>query len=316
MTPPPPSERLCILVPVYYPYRWLAPLMQKCLDDFWQEHPPIFYCGLQPGEAGGLPVLPLRDTTLPRDWPAFVRDAVEQLITRGFDKCYLLLEEHLPLEKCHSHHLNASLPSLMDALDGAYIGLMGWDNRRFSTRAPILGPDAHRMMHLTTPDAPRFHLHPSLWRLAALRDCLDLTLREPVHTPWRFEKVCDRPDAALPELWKKGCYLVSSRTLGNTPLSGWQILAGWLERFVFHKLMALHPLLPGKRIGQAFWRVVGFDDFFYRGPYPMFFSGVMAKGKLNPYFVNYIQNHPRHASLWEAILSASEERLSPAAHAA
>ena len=299
------TPRLCLLVPVYHPYRWAAPLMQQCLDRFWENHPPVFYCGLQAEEAGGLPNLPLRDPALPRDWPAFVRDAVDELKARGFDSCYLLLEEHLPLATCHSRNLNATLPRLLDQLDAAYIGLMGWDNRRFTTRAPILGDDACRLMHLTTPRAPRFHLHPSLWRLDALRDCLELTLREPVHTPWRFEKVSERPDAALPERWKNGCYQVCSRTLAHPAPARWTALAQWSERFIFHKLMALYSLLPRGKAGKAFWRMVGFDDFFYRGPYPMFFSGVMAKGGLNPYFVRFMEKHPEHSALLTTILAAA-----------
>lgn len=298
------ASRLCILVPVYHPYRWVAPFMQQSLDRYWADHPPVFYCGLLAEEAGALPALPLRDAALPRDWPAFVRDAVDELKARGFDKCYLLLEEHLPLAACHSRNLNSALPRLLDQLGGAYIGLMGWDNRRFSTRAPILGASAFRLMHLTTPDAPRFHLHPSLWRLEALRDCLELTLREAVHTPWRFEKVSERPDAALEERWKNGCYLVCSRTLAHAPPGRWKALTQWVERFIFHKLMALYPLLPGGKVRAAFWRAVGFDDFFYPGPYPMFFSGVMAKGTLNPYFVKFMNRHPHRRPHLAALLDA------------
>lgn len=301
------ASRLCILVPVYHPYRWVAPFMQQALDRHWAEHPPVFYCGLQAEEAGTLPVLPLRDAAMPRDWPAFVCDAVDELRARGFDKCYLLLEEHLPLAACHSRNLNSTLPRLLDQLGGAYVGLMGWDNRRFSTRAPILGDEAFRLMHLTTPDAPRFHLHPSLWRLEALRDCLELTLRETVHTPWRFEKVSERPDAALEERWKNGCYLVCGRTLAQEPPGRWTACVQWVERFIFHKLMALCPLLPGGKVRAAFWRAVGFDDFFYPGPYPMFFSGVMAKGTLNPYFVKFMNRHPHRRPHLAALLDAKAQ---------
>src|SRR5438477_524170 len=93
---------LCILVPVYHPYRWLAPLMQSYLDQFWQDHPPVFFCGLTSAEAGDLRALPLRDKDLPRDWIFFVRDAVDELIGEGFQKCYVALEEHLPLATCHA----------------------------------------------------------------------------------------------------------------------------------------------------------------------------------------------------------------------
>ena len=62
---------LAILVPVYHPYRWVAPFMQRALDEFWKDHPPVFFCGLQAEEAVGLEALPLRDAALPRDWAAY-----------------------------------------------------------------------------------------------------------------------------------------------------------------------------------------------------------------------------------------------------
>jgi len=296
---------VAILVPVYQPYRWLAPFMQRGLDTFWQDHPPIFYCGLQADEEPSLATLPLRAAALPRDWPAFVRDAVEALPARGFSKCYLLLEEHLPLAECHAAHLNTTLPRLLDELAAGYIGLMGWDNRRYATRAPILDAARHHLMHLSTPAAPRFHLHPSLWRLETLRDCLDLVLRDPVHTPWRFEKVTERADADLPVRWKTGCYQVCGRVLAVHPPTRAGAWAQAAERFIFHKLMAASALLSGPAL-QRFWNIAGFDDFFYNGPYPMFFSGVMAKGRLNPYYVRFMKNHAAGRPLFEELLATAK----------
>ncbi len=294
------SGRTCILVPVYYPYRWLAPFMQRCLDEFWQDHPPVFFCGLEADDVGALLTLPLREPALPRDWTKFVRDAVTEVTNRGFETCYLILEEHLPLALCHARHLNTTLPKLLDQLAGAYIGLMGWDNRRFSTRAPVLDAASYRLMHLTTPDAPRFHLHPSLWRLDALRDCLALALEDSIHTPWRFEKVTEKHDAALPARWRNGCYQVCGSAMSANPMNA---LMQRIERFIFLRLMAIYPLLPAGRMADGYWRTIGFDNFFYNGPYPMFFSGVMVKGKLNPYFAKYITGQTDRDALWEALLA-------------
>ncbi len=295
-----------ILVPVYHPYRWLAPFMQRALDTFWPDHPPVFYCGLAADEAGGLPTLPLHETALPRDWPAFVRDAVDELLVRGFAQCYLLLEEHLPLAECHTTHLNTTLPRLLVDLDAAYVGLMGWDNRRYTTRAPLLDAGRHRLMHLSTPAAPRFHLHPSLWRLEALRDCLDLVLRDPVHSPWRFEKVTERAAADLPQRWKAGCYQVCGQALAAHPRTRAGAWAQAVERFVFHKLMALQHRLPTATLRRTAWERIGFDDFFYNGPYPMFFSGVMAKGGLNPYYVRFMKRHAASHPLLEELVATAQ----------
>ena len=298
-TPP----TLCILAPVYHPYRWVAPHLQRCLAEFWPDHPPLFFCGLTAEEAGSLPVLPLKSAHLPRAWAAFVRDAIDELSSRGFTKCYLILEEHLPLDQCHSAHLNHTLPRLLDDLDAAYIGLMGWDNRRYATRAPILGADRFHFMHLTPPSAPRFHLHPSLWRIEALRACLDLTLQDDTHTPWRFEKIAERADAKLPERWKKGCYQVCGRELSARKFTAWETFIRRAKRAIFLKLMSVFPLLP-QGLGKAYWHAVGFDRFIFEGPYPMFFSGVMAKGGLNSYFVDYMKSQPHHHALIDALLAA------------
>ena len=297
---------LCILSPVYHGYRWVAPFMAEGLERYWPGHPPVYYCGLRKEEAGALPTLPLGEPALPRDWLVFVHEAALELQRRGYRQCYLLLEEHLPLGPCHARHLNETLPAMMTDLAAVYIGLMGWDNRRYSTRAPLLDAAHFQMMHLSTPQAPRFHLHPSLWRLDALIGCLELTLREAVHSTWHFEKVNEKSGADLPAEWKRGCYQVCGRAMAVEPQGE---LAARASQFVFHKLMALCPHLPNALV-KRYWHWLGFDDFFYHGPYPMFFSGIMAKGQLNPYFVRFMQAHAEHRPLIESILTAAAAHAS------
>ena len=236
---------------LYRPYRWVAPFMAECLDRFWAEHPPVYFCGLEPSEAKGLPMLPLRSPAPPRDWVLFLRDAVEDVTAAGFTKCYLLLEEHLALATCAAQHLNETLPRLMDDLGAVCIGLMGWDNRRYTTRAPILDASRFHLMHLSTERAPRFHLHPSLWSLEVLRGCLDLVARDATHTPWRFEKVLEKWDADLPETWKNGCYQVCGRAMAH---SAPRALARSVDHIVdacYHRAMALFPHLPSAPAEKA-----------------------------------------------------------------
>ena len=298
---------LCILSPVFHGYRWLAPFMSEALDCYWPKHPPVFYCGLTAEEAGGLEMLPLGEPALPRDWLVFVREAALELQRRGYSQCYLLLEEHLPLAPCHVRHLNETLPALMEELAAAYISLMGWDNRRYSTRAPLLDARHFQLMHLSTPRAPRFHLHPSLWRLDALIGCLELALRDPVHSTWRFEKVAEKSDADLSAEWKRGCYQICGRAMALNP-SGKH--AARASQFVFHKLMALYPHIPSRALAKRYWHWVGFDNFFYNGPYPMFFSGVMAKGQLNPHLARFVKKRAELSLRFEKILAAA--RRTPA----
>ena len=311
MISPENPHGLCILVPVYHPYSWIAPFMAEALETFWPNHPPIFFCGLTSAEAPHLPTLPLSETALPRDWAAFTLDAISALQSQGFSQCYLLLEEHLPLAPCQTTHLNSTLPVLLEKLQASYIGLMGWDNRRYSTRAPILSQNEHCLMHLSTPQAPRFHLHPSLWRIDALADALRLTLHGKNHTPWRFEKVNERHDAELPAQWKNGCYQISGAMLSLRKPSITQNISLWIERVIFHKLMAIHQFVPTGSISKKLWQWIGFDNFYYDGPYPMFFSGVMAKGEINPFFIRYMQRNFQTRRILEALLVAKNQHSHP-----
>ena len=296
---------LCILVSVYHPYRWVAPLTARLIEEFWPDHPPVFFCGLTSEEAGDLPHVACREEPHPRSWAGFVKDACAELRGRGFTQCYFLGEDHAPLAPCDSGYLLGTLPRLLEELGGVYAGLMGWDNRRYTTRAPVLGKEHGRMMHLTVPEAPRFHLHPSLWRLEVLEACAQLVTRGPKHTPWQFERVCDRPDADLPEKWKRGCYQICADAL--LPAPGWRKAGRAVERFVFHRLMALYPVARKLGEGPEFWDAVGFDDFFYPGPYPMFYSGVMSRGRLNPFLRRWLGRRVNPHPLLVEVMRVSDQ---------
>ncbi len=294
---------LCLLVSVYHPYRWVAESTARLLDAFWPEHPPLFFCGLTSAEAGTLPHLPCHDPALPRSWAGFVKDACGQLRARGFDSCYFLLEDQPPLARCDHRHLTETIPGLMRKLGGVYCGLMGWDNRRFTTRAPVLAEENLRLMHLAVPSAPRFHLHPSWWNLETLEACASLVFQTPTHTPWAFEKACEKTDANLPVEWKSGCYQISAEALMQ-PAAGKKLVQR-TQRFLFHRLMALAPLAQRLGFGPAYWDGLGFDNFFYEGPYPMFYAGVMSRGRLNPFLQRWIEAQKNPHPLFGDLLRAS-----------
>jgi len=295
---------ICILISVYHPYRWVARHTYTLIEKYWPSHPSLFFCGLTSEEAGDLPHIPCLKPALPRVWADFVCDAAQQLADRGFSKCYFLLEDHPPLAPCHAEHLEKTLPRLMDELGGAYIGLMGWDNRRFTTQAPILPENFYRLMHLNIPSAPRFHLHPSLFKMEALIACLEL-IKGAQPTPWGFEKLCDKNDAALPEVFKDGCYQICGELMTIRPASPAKLAANRAERFFYHKLMTLYPILQKLGWGRKFWDALGFDDYYYDGPFPMFFSGVMAKGKLNPPFIRYVSQQKDASGDFQRLLDAA-----------
>lgn len=297
-----------ILVPVWRDYTWVAPITLETLRSRWAAHPEIWFCGLTEDEAGTLPVLPLAPGLDRSNWTQVLIGGVEQMRSRGFDLIYLILEEHLPVAPCHAGHLNTTLPALMESLPAAYISLMGWDNRRFSSRSALLDKSQHQLKNLVGPHDPRFHLHPALWRADILEACCRLALedRNKNGSAWHFEKACARPGNPLPESATTACYQIRASQLAMAKPSALQNIISAAERFIFHKLMALYPLIPSRRAGAAFLRQVPFDDVFCNGPYPMFYSGIMAKGQLNRFFVNFL--HRKDPALMNQLLKAMPRR--------
>jgi len=303
-------SRLCILITVYHPYRWCARFVMAALDMFWPSHPPVFFCGLTEEEAGGLPIMPLRSSLFPRVWAEFAFDAVSELRVRGFEAVYFMLEDHMPLDHCNEKSLNEILPDMLNRLPASYIGLMGWDNRRFATCAgPILGPEQWCFRYLTAETAPRFHLHPSLFRAEVLHAGLDAVRRTAKPNPWGFEKLLDKRDAPLASEYKESCYQIRGSVLAQQPAGFANRCLAACERFFFHRLMSLAPAAAKAGFGKQFWEMAGFDNFFYNGPFPMFFSGVMAGGKINPFFVRYLEDHPDHVCC--GLIEAARENAPP-----
>lgn len=284
---PPSDRRICILSPVHPDYAWLVPFLEELLGKYWPSHPEIRYCTHPPD----------RNSERPPTWSEITHQGVKSARAAGFKLAYLIAEEHAPLAPCHETHLNQTLPELLEKWDAAYIALMGWDNRRTPTKTRPMDAAHHRMIHLTGERDARFGLHPALWRLDALEDCLDATLAAGAAeaTAWRFEKVCGKPNAPLPDRWKNGCYQICGQTLRLQPPTPIESTLESIERFIFLKLMALCPRGDHPQ-RQKFWDTVGFDNFFYDGPYPMFFSGLMAKGQINRWLVQWLIAHPQSNS--------------------
>lgn len=286
-------------MPVWHGYQWLVPLALELIGKYWPAHPPIFLAGLTAEEAGAHDHVPVSDPARRANWSWMAGDGARQVAGLGFRQAYVIAEEHVPLAPCHEEHLNQTLPAWGHDLDAVYISLMGWDNRRYSSKSPRLPREFGRMMHLQGKGDPRFHLHPALWRLDAFIRCCELARAtgDKNGSAWHFEKVNDRLDADLPEAWKKGCYQIAAGELRLRERSRIEAFAGLVERFAFNKLMAFYPLIRPRAAANAFARAVGFDDFFCEGPYPMFYSGLMAKGGINRYAARYLQKSPEGSRL-------------------
>lgn len=323
-TAPPPPDDLCILIPVWVDYRWIAPIAMDLLERHWPNHPPIFLVGLTSEQAGDFPHFPISDVSRQRNWCWMTRDGVRQAMDAGFRRAYVLLEEHVALRSCHERHLHETLPAMMDDLDAAYIALMGWDNRRHPTKNPTLGPEHYRMRHLRNDGSLRFCLHPALWRLDVLARCCEISLRDESKngSAWHFERTCVKSTADLPEEWKRGCYQIAAAEMSMRPLSASARIGSAIEQWIFARLMAIVPHIPKKAWADAYLKRVGFANVLCDGPYPMVFTGILDLGKLNPNLVEELQKSDWGIEILERIArdsggkhAANIPSLRPAAHA-
>ena len=281
------DKELCILSPVWPSYRKFGPFLLECLDRFWPGHPQHFFVAPNVWNLPGSSLDPVNDPYEGPNWSWTLLQGVSQARSMGYQQCYLIAEEHLPLAPCDKLHLEVTIPNQAGELGAKYVSLMGWDNRRYSFKSPVLPKQRHRWMHLTGPRDPRFHLHPAWWDLETLEKCCELALENPEAngSAWHFEKVCDLAESKLPS---DRCYQISASAMNSRSSILWPSLA---ERWFFNKLMAIVPLLP-TAWHRPYYDACGFDMVYCDGPYPMVFSGALAKGKINPALLKFRKNLP------------------------
>jgi len=68
-------------------------------------------------------------------------------------------------------------------------------------------------------------------------------------------------------------------------------------------MLGLMPLARDQNLRERAFRLFNFDRVFSNGPHPMVFSGVMAKGKLNPHFQSIVRRLPEGEELLSRISS-------------
>lgn len=282
------DKKLCILSPVWPSYRKFAPLLLECLERFWAGHPQHFFVAPGGWNLPGASLEPGNDPHGGTNWSWTLLQGVRQAKDMGYEQCYLIAEEHLPLGLCHKVHLENTIPKQASELGAVYVSLMGWDNKRYSFRSPVLTKKQFHWMHLAGMRDPRFHLHPAWWDLETLEKCCELALENQGAngSAWHFEKVCDQAGKRLPS---DGCYQISASGMSLTVSPPWRRL---VERWIFIKLMAAVPLLP-QAWQRPYYDACGFDMVFCDGPYPMVFSGALAKGRINPALVRFSNRVPR-----------------------
>ena len=287
---------LCVLIPVAPRYSWLLLILLDYLKKYWPHHSPVIV-------AEALP----EDTTAEGRlcWTQMLQRGAIEARSQGFAMAYVILEEQLPVAKCHSVHLNQTLPSLLDSLPASHISLMGWDNRRHPSKSPVLGKEFFHLKHLAAERDPRYNLHPGLWKLDVLLKCCEEVLGNigPEASAWQFERISAR--STSPNLVRhiSECFQVCAESMALKKMSWPRKTLSALERFFYMRMLGLMPLIRTQNLRKRVFQLLNFDRVFSNGPYPMVFSGVMAKGKLNPHFQSIVRRLPEGEELLSRISS-------------
>ena len=180
----------------------------------------------------------------------------------------------------------------MEKLDAAYIGLNGWGQGK-PRRGQVLGAE-HAWVERVAPDFPwKFQLHPALWRLTALGEILDVlvdSLPLERRSPWAFERRAGDVQAAVPDRLKGSAYRVCGRRLAEHP--GMSALTS-AERLAARLLTAGAGRMLGDRARTAVDAAVACLRDCYVGPYPLFRSGMLVKGRRNETLVRFLVLHGR-----------------------
>lgn len=296
------NDALVILMPTFDRYRWLADLTERCMDRWWEGHPTIYRCGCS--EVRGARDLPLRND--PRDWMGIALSAARDLAGLGVRHVYLVLDDIPPIGPCHAAHLNATLPRWAEELQAGCIGLNGWGQGRLPGGREF---DAARLgLQRVDPDfAWRFPLHPTLWRVQALVEILDVLTRTDDlkrRSAWAFERragdTLDTPAAR----WSERCYRVCGARMVSPAYRLRRPVELWLRRRAGGGAHAWHTALRRRvaadRVAdRTLWL---YRD--YRGPYPLFHSGIMAAGQLNRRFLRFVEQFGSPELLAEVRASA------------
>jgi len=291
---------ICILILTCEKYLDLAILTVTLIKQRWKNHPPIFVCGVSFLTSEGVEILPFEGDQ--RDWIGMVSSAALQLLEKGFQTVYLILDDHPPLGVCNDEHLNHTLPNLMDKLGAAYIGLYGWDQSTFS-QGTIMSKEFHKLQIQDKSFLWRYSLHPALWRLEALRDISTAILMRGndllAKSAWAFERISGSSEIydAISQ-WEGRSY----RIFGLGMLEKKHRIKHMFFRRLFYiftngTLLAIKKIF-GAYAQERFSALIIAERLFFDGPYPLYWSGVMQKGKLNKNFEKFMCWRRRYKELF------------------
>ncbi len=267
----------------------LAQWTAGVIDRWWDDHPPVFFSGCEVG--GDSSRLELRSDR--RDWMAVTRDAVEDLKSLGFSHAYLILDDHPPVGKCNVRVLNTDLPALAQRLDAAYVGLLGYGQHRESVGVRLGARDLF-LEKVPRNYRWRFSLHPALWSLEALEALLVLRMDQYAtgdHTPWNFERHRDELDvpSQLSDQLRENVFRINGAAFDADDRRIWRGLVQSLRQVFFDGALFFVRIVKGRAVREQTSARWLWAYSYYRGPYPLFWGGVMMQGKLSPHLENFLR---------------------------
>lgn len=270
---------LAILLSTCDAYAPVARVTLERLDACWPGHPEVFVCGLSGATRLSAQALPL--TADPDDWVGIALDAVRRLEARGTEWLYLILDDHPPVGPCHADYLNRRLPETATALDAIQVNLLGWD--QYQPHEGVALGREHLFWQRNSPSFRwKFSLHPGFWRVLPLRAMLEsLRATSPdVRSARALEGALSEAGRRLDPGLLERTYRV--RGDGFTARHRWfesRGLRALTRQLIRGARRAAR--LGGPRSVAAVEALVLPYQRYGNGPYPMFWSGLLTRGRLH-----------------------------------
>lgn len=224
-------------------------------------------------------------------------EAILALRERGYEQVYLILDDHPPLEPCNAPFLNERLPTAMGKLQAAYISLLGIGQHR-PQEGRILGAEDLYLEKTAETYRWRFSLHPGLWSLPALEDLLRLRMSQyegEARNAWNFERHRDEV-SALPSSLREASYRVNGDSWDAAPAKAWRKAGQRFLHFIADGALFLARRVGGSDLRAKWEKNLLWLYCYYRGPYPLFWSGVMRQGKVSGEWAEFVRVFPSRST--------------------
>ncbi len=264
-------------------YASLAQWTVRQIGRFWSAHPPVVFCGAD--LPGGVPL-----SEDPSNWMLTVRAACRDLLGRGIDYAYVILDDHPPIAEVNADLLRTALPRAAREADATSIALGGYGPLN-AAKAPSQVVAGVEMECLPLGEPWKLPLHPALWNLRRMAEILDALigkLAPEEQTAWAFERVGSNPKAGgVAESLLSACWRVNGWRTATQRARKLHDTGDRLRRIALRACrLAIRTFSSETQVGAFSARFAGLSHPRI-GPYPCFWSGVMRKGRMNGDYLAY-----------------------------